>query len=74
MCACMYVCDQKTQLFTVLPLENHHKIALYRSVLQFIFFERSLLSLLSSAMAMVSNSCTADKNITVTGVRKPRRA
>ena len=66
----MYMCDQKTRLFTVLPLENRHRIALNRSVLQFIFFERSKqsrASLLSSAMDMVSNSCIADKNITVTG-------
>ena len=32
----------KTRLFTVLPLENRHKIALYRSDLQFLFFERFL--------------------------------
>ena len=61
--SCVCVCDQKTQLFTILPLENRHKIALYRSVLQFV----SLASLLSSAMAMVSNSCIVDNNITVTG-------
>ena len=46
---------QKTRLFAVLPLENRHEIALYRSASQFIFFERCLesrTSLLSSAMAM----------------------
>ena len=60
MCGC--VCRQKTRLFAVLLLENRHEIALYRSASQFIFFERCLqsrTSLLSSAMAMVSNSCTA---------------
>ena len=44
-----------TRLFAVLPLENRHEIALYRSASQFIFFERCLesrTSLLSSAMAM----------------------
>ena len=49
------VCRQKTRLFAVLPLENRHEIALYRSASQFIFFERCLesrTSLLSSAMAM----------------------
>ena len=59
MCVC--VCRQKTWLFAVLLLENRHQIALYsyRSASQFIFFERCLqsrMSLLSSAMAMVSNS------------------
>ena len=52
-CGC--VCRQKTRLFAVLPLENRHEIALYRSASQFIFFERCLesrTSLLSSAMAM----------------------
>ena len=67
---CMYdvcmmcVCRQKTRLFAILPLENRHEIALYRSASQFIFFERCLqsrTSLLSSAMAMVSNSCTAPR-------------
>ena len=55
---------------TVLPLENHHEMALYRSVSQFIFFERYLeswASLLSSAIPWVSNSCNADKNIKVIG-------
>ena len=33
---------KKTQLFTDLLLENCHEIALYRSVLGFIFLERSL--------------------------------
>ena len=40
--------------------------SLYRSASQFIFFERCLQSrttLLSSAMAMVSNSCTAPRGI-----------
>ena len=52
---CLFVCRQKTRLFAVLPLENRHEIALYRSASQFIFFERCLesrTSLLSSAMAM----------------------
>ena len=52
-CGC--VCRQKTRLFAVLPLENRHEIAIYRSASQFIFFERCLesrTSLLSSAMAM----------------------
>ena len=56
----------KTRLFAVLLLENRHEIALYRSASQFIFFERCLQSrttLLSSAMAMVSNSCTAPRGI-----------
>ena len=60
------VCRQKTRLFAVLLLENRHEIALYRSASQFIFFERCLQSrksLLSSAMAMVSNSCTAPRGI-----------
>ena len=60
------MCRQKTRLFAVLPLENRHEIALYRSASQFIFFERCLesrTSLLSSAMAMVSNSCTAPRGI-----------
>ena len=55
MCVCVCVCRQKTRLFAVLPLENRHEIALYRSASQFIFFERCLesrTSLLSSAMAM----------------------
>ena len=60
---CVCVCGSaKTRLFAVLLLENRHEIALYRSASQFIFFERCLqsrTSLLSSAMAMVSNSCTA---------------
>ena len=63
-CGC--VCRQKTRLFAVLLLENRHEIALYRSASQFIFFERCLQSrksLLSSAMAMVSNSCTAPRGI-----------
>ena len=54
-CLCVCVCRQKTRLFAVLPLENRHEIALYRSASQFIFFERCLesrTSLLSSAMAM----------------------
>ena len=58
----MCVCRQKT--VAVLTLENRHEIALYRSASQFIFFERCLqsrTSLLSSAMAMVSNSCTAPR-------------
>ena len=38
----MCVCRQKTRLFAVLPLENRHEIALYRSASQFIFFERCL--------------------------------
>ena len=49
------VCVTKTRLFAVLPLENRHEIALYRSASQFIFFERCLesrTSLLLSAMAM----------------------
>ena len=57
---------KKTGLFAVLLLENRHEIALYRSASQFIFFERCLQSrksLLSSAMAMVSNSCTAPRGI-----------
>ena len=48
------MCRQKTRLFCVLPLENCHEIALYRSASQFIFPERCLkgrTSLLSSAMA-----------------------
>ena len=52
---CVCVCHQKTRLFCVLPLENRHEIALYRSASQFIFSERCLkgrTSLLSSAMAM----------------------
>ena len=54
---CMYVCVYVSQkrLFAVLPLENRHEMALYRSASQFIFFERCLesrTSLLSSAMAM----------------------
>ena len=51
---CLFVV-KKTRLFAVLPLENHHEIALYRSASQFMFFERCLesrTSLLSSAMAM----------------------
>ena len=54
----MWICvcvGKKTRLFAVLPLENRHEIALYRSASQFIFFERCLesrKSLLSSAMAM----------------------
>ena len=78
---CMYnVCRQKTRLFAVLLLENRHEIALYSSASRFIFFERCLQSrksLLSSAMAMVSNSCTAPRgivSITVTGCVGPRRA
>ena len=67
MCVCVYVCvSSKTRQFAVLPLENRHKIALYCSASQFIFFERCLQSrksLLSSAMAMVSNSCTAPRCI-----------
>ena len=62
----IFVCRQKTGLFVVLLLENRHEIALYRSASQFIFFERCLQSrksLLSSAMAMVSNSCTAPRGI-----------
>ena len=58
------VCRQKTRLFAVILLENRHEIAIYRSASQFIFFERCLQSrksLLSSAMAMVSNSCTAPR-------------
>ena len=55
-CVCVDVCVvKKTWLFAVLPLENRHEIALYRSASQFIFFERCLesrTSLLSSAMAM----------------------
>ena len=58
-CVCLFVgacvCRQKTRLFAVLPLENRHEIAFYRSASQFIFFERCLesrTSLLSSAMAM----------------------
>ena len=61
------MCHQKTQLFTVLLLENHHRMALYCLVLQFKRCLQSRASLLSSAMAMVSNSCTADKNIMITG-------
>ena len=66
---CVYMCvcvSAKTRLFAVLLLENRHEIALYRSASQFIFFERCLQSrttLLSSAMAMVSNSCTAPRGI-----------
>ena len=66
----MYVCYKKTLLFTVIPLKNCHKMALYHSVLQFIFFEgcpESRVSLLLSAIPWVSNNCTADKNIMVTG-------
>ena len=68
MCVCLRcVCGSaKTRLFAVLLLENRHEIALYRSASQFIFFERCLQSrttLLSSAMAMVSNSCTAPRGI-----------
>ena len=67
MCVCLCVCGSaKTRLFAVLLLENRHEIALYRSASQFIFFERCLQSrttLLSSAMAMVSNSCTAPRGI-----------
>ena len=37
-CVCVCVCRQKTRLFAVLPLENRHEIALYRSASQFIFF------------------------------------
>ena len=65
----LYVCvcvSAKTRLFAVLLLENRHEIALYRSASQFIFFKRCLQSrttLLSSAMAMVSNSCTAPRGI-----------
>ena len=65
-CVCVCVWRQKTRLFAVLPLENRHEIALYRSASQFIFFERCLesrTSLLSSAMAMGSNSCTAPRGI-----------
>ena len=65
-CMCVCVWRQKTRLFAVLPLENRHEIALYRSASQFIFFERCLesrTSLLSSAMAMGSNSCTAPRGI-----------
>ena len=55
-CVCVDVCVVKKHgLFAVLPLENRHEIALYRSASQFIFFERCLecrTSLLSSAMAM----------------------
>ena len=46
---------KKSCYISVLPLENRHEIALYRSASQFIFFERCLesrKSLLSSAMAM----------------------
>ena len=53
-----------TSVVVILLLENRHEIALYRSASQFIFFERCLqsrTSLLSSAMAMVSNSCTAPR-------------
>ena len=63
MCVSMCV-SAKTRLFAVLLLENRHEIALYRSASQFIFFERCLQSrttLLSSAIAMVSNSCTAPR-------------
>ena len=63
----VYMCvSAKTRLFAVLLLENHHEIALYRLASQFIFFERCLQSrttLLSSAMAMVSNSCTAPQGL-----------
>ena len=54
-CVCVCVCVTKTRLFAVLPLENRHEIALYRSASQFIFFERCLesrTSLLSSAMGL----------------------
>ena len=34
--SCVSVCGQKTRLFTVLPLENRHKMALYHLVSQFI--------------------------------------
>ena len=64
LCVTVCVCRQKTRLFVVLPLENRHEITLHRSASQFIFFERCLqsrTSLLSSAMAMVSNSCTAPR-------------
>ena len=63
---CIFVCRQKTGLFAVLLLENRHEIALYSSASQFIFFERCLQSrksLLSSAMAMVSNNCTTPRGI-----------
>ena len=67
----MCVCRQKTRLFTVLPLENRHKITLYRgSAIHILLkmphkFKVSRVSLLSSVMAMVSDSCAADKNITL---------
>ena len=57
------VCRQKTRLFTVLPLENRHKIARFCNS----YSSKDAYKVLSSAMAMVSNSCTTDKNITVTG-------
>ena len=38
------MCRQKARLLAVLPLENCHQIALYRSASQFIFFERCLQS------------------------------
>ena len=42
---CQYVCvcvSSKTRLFTALPFQNRHEIALYSLALQFLFFERRL--------------------------------
>ena len=45
------MCVSSTNIVDFLPLENRHKIALYRSVLEFIFLQ-SRASLLSSVMAL----------------------
>ena len=53
----IYVCVQKTRLFTALLLEDCHEIALNSMVVEYLFFERrprSQDSLLSHAMAMYS--------------------
>ena len=53
----IYVCVQKTRLFTALLFEDCHEIALNSLVVEYLFFERRLRSRdspLSRAMAMYS--------------------
>ena len=63
----MCVCVTKTRLFAVLPLENRHEIALYRSASQFIFFERCLESSDESSVEYYGHgfliACTAPRGI-----------
>ena len=44
MYVCMYVCVQKSRLFTALLLEDCHEIALNSLVVEYLFFERRLRS------------------------------